>query len=133
MSKTLWRWKPGPRGGGYMKFQLLNLTWPLHADSILFRYAEGVGRSPHRDPMPPKRKDWRHYRLNVILRRSPRGGEFVMHEGKPLFRFWRVVLFRPDLHLHEVTPCEGGPRYVLSVGWSLPPKRDSSAAPTKAA
>lgn len=110
-----------------MKFHLLNLKWPIFADTMIFKYPVGVGRTPHRDPMPAKRKDWRHYRLNFVYWMSKKGGDFNMLEGKPIFQWWRFVLFRPDLYLHEVTPVEEGTRYILSIGWSLPPKKEPEA------
>lgn len=122
-SRIMWRWKPGARGGGYEKFHMLNLTWPVFGDAMMFRYRDGGCRKPHRDPLPAKRKDWRHYRFNVELWKGGKGGDFVMHEGKPIFRFWRFVLFRADLNLHEVTPVTEGVRYVLSFGVSLPPRK----------
>jgi hypothetical protein len=123
MGKILWRWKPGARGAGYNKFHIMNMKWPIFADTMLFHYPIGGGRIPHRDPLPAKRKDWSHYRFNIELWKSGDGGEFIMHEGKPVFKFWRFVLFRADLYTHEVTTVTRGCRYVLSIGWSLSPKK----------
>jgi hypothetical protein len=42
-------------------------------DCYLLRFPEGTQIPPHRDPIP----SGRHYRLNIIVRRSPAFGEFV--------------------------------------------------------
>jgi hypothetical protein len=62
-------------------------------------------------------KEARHYRLNVVLKASPRGGEFVC--ATPIWQSRRIKFFRPDACEHSVTRVEGGSRYVLSLGWVL--------------
>jgi hypothetical protein len=72
-----------------------------------------VSAAPHNDPV----KHGRHYRLNIVVKASPSGGEFVC--AAPLFASRRIKLFRPDACEHSVTRVVGGSRYVLSIGWVL--------------
>jgi hypothetical protein len=90
---------------------LLTATWPLPFDSYLIRYPEGSEIPPHTDPV----LKGRHYRLNLILKSSRSGGEFIC--ATPLFATNRIKFFRPDACEHSVTRVEGGSRYVLSFGW----------------
>ncbi len=110
---TALRWQRGRQGSGYDKMLLLTAPWPLPFDSYLIRYPEGSQIPPHTDPVG----QGRHYRLNVVLKASPAGGEFVC--AAPIFETRRIKLFRPDACEHSVTRVEGGSRYVLSLGWVL--------------
>jgi hypothetical protein len=67
---------------------------------------------------PEQLKAGRHYRLNIIVKRSPSGGEFVC--ANPFFQSTRINVFRPDVSTHSVGRVVGGTRYVLSIGWVLP-------------
>lgn len=107
------RWQPCRGVNGCSKMLLLGAAFPIPFDCYLFRYLDGAAVSPHRDPL----ESGRHYRLNVVLRRSPSGGEFVCSET--IFSSPRVKLFRPDVSLHSVSEVRGGSRYVLSLGWIL--------------
>ncbi|KQW41994.1 MULTISPECIES: 2OG-Fe(II) oxygenase [unclassified Roseateles] len=107
------RWQRGRQGSGYDKMLLLTAPWPLPFDSYLIRYPAGSAIPPHTDPV----QAGRHYRLNIVLKRSPRGGEFVC--ATPIWQSRRIKFFRPDACEHSVTRVEGGSRYVLSVGWVL--------------
>jgi hypothetical protein len=111
--RTAFRWQRGRQGSGYDKMLLLTARWPLPFDSYLIRYPEGSAIPPHTDPV----KTGRHYRLNVVLKASPRGGEFVC--ATPIWQSRRIKFFRPDACEHSVTRVEGGSRYVLSLGWVL--------------
>lgn len=85
--------------------------------SYLLRYPEGAEIPPHTDPVQARR----HYRLNIVLKASPAGGEFVC--ATPIFATRRIKLFRPDACEHSVTRVLGGSRYVLSIGWVLPARQ----------
>jgi hypothetical protein len=111
--RTAFRWQRGRQGSGYDKMLLLTGRWPLAFDSYLIRYPEGSSIPPHTDPVAAGR----HYRLNIVVKASPRGGEFVC--ATPLWQSRRIKFFRPDACEHSVTRVEGGSRYVLSVGWIL--------------
>lgn len=109
--RNAFRWRRGRQGTGYDKMLLLTAPWPVAFDSYLIRYPEGSEIPPHTDPVGPRR----HYRLNLVLKRSPAGGEFVC--ANPIFASRRIKLFRPDVCEHSVTRVVGGNRYVLSMGW----------------
>ncbi|MFG6461683.1 2OG-Fe(II) oxygenase [Roseateles sp. DXS20W] len=111
--RAAFRWQRGRQGSGYDKMLLLTARWPLPFDSYLIRYPEGSAIPPHADPV----QAGRHYRLNIVLKASPRGGEFVC--ATPIWQSRRIKFFRPDTCEHSVTRVEGGSRYVLSVGWVL--------------
>ncbi|MEH6565282.1 MAG: 2OG-Fe(II) oxygenase [Halopseudomonas sp.] len=110
---TAFRWQKGRQGTGYDKMLLLTASWPVRFDSYLIRYPEGAEIPPHTDPVAVGR----HYRLNIVLKASHAGGEFVC--ATPLFATRRIKLFRPDACEHSVTRVVGGSRYVLSLGWVL--------------
>ena len=107
------KWEKGRQNTGYDKLLLMANPFVIPFDCYLLRFPEGSEIPPHRDPV----KSGRHYRLNIILKRSPGGGEFVC--GDPIFQTRRIKFFRSDLSTHSVTRVVGGPRYVLSVGWIL--------------
>jgi hypothetical protein len=110
---TALRWQRGRQGSGYDKMLLLTAPWPLPFDSYLIRYPESSEIPPHTDPV----QRGRHYRLNLVLKASPSGGDFVC--ATPIFASRRIKLFRPDACEHSVTRVVGGSRYVLSIGWVL--------------
>lgn len=111
MSKRWFTWQRGRQGTGYDKMLLVTGTWPTGFDCYLIRYPEGSAIPPHTDPVTAKK----HYRLNIVIWKSPRGGDFICKN--PILDLPRIKLFRPDVSEHSVTTVEGGPRYVLSVGW----------------
>lgn len=108
---NLFRWRRGRQGTGYDKMLLATLPWPVPFDCYLIRYPEGSAIPAHTDPVAERR----HFRLNIVLKRSSRGGEFVC--ANLIFSTARIKLFRPDISEHSVTRVEGGSRYVLSLGW----------------
>lgn len=124
--RHFWEWHDGARRSGYQKLLLAYASRPWMWELLLLRYTPGVGLPPHTDRLPVgKLSNWRHYRLNIVVKRAKQGGEFVMHEGRPIFKCWRVYLFRADQYLHEVKPIIEGTRYVLNLGVILPPKDGS--------
>jgi hypothetical protein len=110
----LWlRWQKGRQNSGYDKLLLAAIPFPIPFDCYLLRFPEGSQIPPHRDPV----QAGRHYRLNIVVKRSPRGGEFVC--AAPIMETRRLKFFRSDICTHSVTKVEGGTRYVLSIGWLL--------------
>lgn len=105
------RWRSGRQGTGYEKMLLLANPFLLTFDCYLLRYRQGTGVPEHTDPVDGKR----HYRLNIVLWRAVRGGEFVC--TAPIYDGHRIKFFRPDVSAHSVTAVESGTRYVLSIGW----------------
>ncbi|MFP8967307.1 hypothetical protein ACKC9G_12060 [Pokkaliibacter sp. CJK22405] len=108
-----WRWQRGRQQGGYDKLLLATLRWPVPWDCYLLRFPEGSVIPPHQD----KVVTGRHFRLNIVLRKAKRGGEFVC--SQTLFSTSRIKLFRPDKVIHEVSRVEQGSRYLLGIGWVL--------------
>jgi hypothetical protein len=105
------KWEQGRQGTGYQKKLLLSGKWPFPFDLYILRYPEGSEIPPHTDPV----QSGKHYRLNVVLKASKEGGEFVCKT--PIFQTKRIKLFRPDECEHSVTKVVGSTRYVLSFGW----------------
>jgi hypothetical protein len=105
------KWTRGRQETGYEKMLLATARWPLRFDCYLIRYPVGSAIPPHTDPV----RAGKHFRLNVVLKRSLAGGEFVC--TSPIFETARIKLFRPDACEHSVTEVVGSPRYVLSIGW----------------
>jgi hypothetical protein len=92
---------------------LATARWPLPFDCYLIRYPIGSAIPPHKDQV----SEGRHFRMNLVLKKSRAGGEFLCKT--PIFATQRIKLFRPDLCEHSVTTVEGSPRYILSLGWVL--------------
>ncbi len=107
------RWERGRQGTGYDKLLVIANPILVPFDCYLLRYPIGTYIPPHRDPVA----GGQHYRLNIVLKRSPVGGDFIC--DKPIIQSRRLNLFRSDIATHSVTLVEGGARYVLSLGWVL--------------
>ena len=107
------KWQKGRQGTGYDKILLAQNDKIIPFDCYLLRFPEGVSIPPHKD----KVQRGKHYRLNMILKKSKSGGEFLAE--KSIINLPRIKLFRPDLYTHEVTTVKGGSRWVLSVGWVI--------------
>lgn len=108
------RWQRGRQKTGYDKLLVLALRWPVPMDIHLLKYPDGAAIPPHRDPVPGHR----HFRANLVLRKSTAGGRFVCES--PLFESDRLNVFRSDLSTHSVEPIVGKARWVLSIGWLRP-------------
>lgn len=113
MARRLWQWEEGRQKSGYDKLLIATGRWPLPFDCYLLRFPVGAEIVPHVDQV----KGGRHFRLNIVLKASAAGGEFLCSNA--IINTRRVKLFRPDLSTHSVTRVEGSARYVLSVGWLL--------------
>lgn len=90
---------------------LLAARWPVKFDCYLLKFPQGCTVPPHRDTV----SNGRHYRLNIVLKKAKKGGEFIC--DAPIYQSARIKLFRPDICEHAVTKVELGNRYLLSVGW----------------
>lgn len=110
------KWQDGRQGGGYQKLKIFESKL-LKCDCYLIRYKVGQGVKVHKDEVPYHR----HWRVNVLLKRAKSGGTFFRWT-KDLLKFdqqSRVVVFRPDMDSHGVTPVAEGERLVLSFGVAL--------------
>jgi hypothetical protein len=111
------RWENGRENTGHQQLLLIINPWVIPFNCYLLRFPEGSQIPPHRDTV----RSGRHFRLNIIVKRSPSGGEFVC--ANPILHTRRLNFFRSDSSTHSVTPVVGGTRYVISIGWLLPPER----------
>lgn len=107
------RWQTGRQGTGYDKMLLALNHKLIPFDCYLLRFPEGVSIPPHRDQVTTGK----HYRLNMIVKTSDSGGEFICEQN--ILNLPRIKLFRPDIYVHQVTEVKGGSRWVLSIGWVL--------------
>jgi len=103
----MYRWEQGRRNTGYWKLLLCKLFF---FDAYLLHFPKGSCVPPHKDPVPGKK----HYRLNLILKKSGQGGEFFCQH--PIIDTERIKIFRSDIETHYVTRVETGSRWVLSIG-----------------
>lgn len=104
------RWEQGRQRSGYWKLKII--SFEPYFDLYLLKYPRGAYIPLHRDPVLGRR----HYRVNIVLKKAEAGGEFRC--DKALFSWGRIVVFRSDIHPHEVAPVWRGCRYVLSLGVS---------------
>ena len=102
-------WHKGRQIGDYEVMILCRNAF-IKFDAYFIRYKEGAYIPPHVDPV----KTGKHYRLNMILWKANKGGDYV---GDYVWKWWRFILFRPDIHTHSVTKVESGVRFLFSIGW----------------
>lgn len=108
------KWTSGRQNTGYEKITFIEKGFSLGKflgfDLHLIRYPSGSFILKHVD----KVDFGKHYRFNFVLKRPKSGGIFECE------KLWQVgqrfFFFRPDLHEHSVSKCEGT-RYVLSFGF----------------
>lgn len=115
--KQAFRWQKGRQGTGYDKMLILHSFIPLPFDIYIIRYYVGSFIPPHVD----KVDFGEHYRLNIILKKSKLGGDFICKD--PIYESNRIKFFRPDKSEHSVTEVKLGQRYLLSIGWVLKNKK----------
>jgi hypothetical protein len=105
-------WMKGRQGTGYEKKKIFELGSKRlgGVDCYIIRYNVGDGIPPHTDPVTGKK----HFRLNFELKRASLGGR--LYVKKPIFRIWRLCIFRSDLSRHAVSRVNEGQRLVFSLG-----------------
>jgi len=106
------KWKHGRQAGGYQKLKIFESKF-FSCDCYLLYYKEGSFIPEHTDPVKKKK----HYRLNIELVKPKRGGYFI-YDLPLIWKFYRIVLFRPDITIHSVTKIIKGYRLMLSIGWA---------------
>jgi hypothetical protein len=108
-------WKLGRQNTGYQTITLIKKGFKFGKlsgfDFHIIRYNNGNHIPPHVDEIDEND----HYRINFILKHPKSGGVF---ECQKYFKFWRLIVFRPDKYVHSVSTCVGT-RYVLSCGFCL--------------
>lgn len=117
--KTRFSWIDGRQGSGYSKLKLFEMFKVFPMDIYLLKFPHGSFIPEHTDCV---KAGYKHYRLNIILKKSVSGGEFLSESH--IFNFERFKFFRPDISKHSVTQVLGGNRIVLSVGFLLKDKGD---------
>lgn len=111
-SNRIWlNWQKGRQQSGYDKMLLIYNKLGIEFDAYFLRFPKGSEILPHRDSV----QSGRHFRLNIILKKSKFGGEFICE--RHILNTNRIKLFRSDLYTHSVTKVSGSARYVLSIGW----------------
>lgn len=105
-------WLKGRQNSGYEKMVLFANQHIIPCDIHLLRYFVGSLVPVHYDLEP----GYRHYRLNIIIRKAIVGGEFWCQH--PIISFWRIHFFRSD-DAHSVSKIQKGSRYVLSFGLQI--------------
>jgi hypothetical protein len=103
-------WVLGRQGTGYNKLCLFQ-SKRLMCDTYILYFPKDSRVSAHTDEV----QAGRHYRLNIMLKRAKRGGEFICPDAT--FKWWRIAMFRPDIQEHMVTTIQEGYRVMLSIGW----------------
>lgn len=109
----MFKWVEGRRKTGYCKMPLLINNFILPFDVYILKFPEGCEVRPHIDTV----SGFRHFRLNLILKKAKIGGEFFCETS--YINTPRIKIFRPDKYVHSVSKVEKGCRYVLSIGWVL--------------
>ncbi len=104
-------WIKGRQPGSYCKWPLLISTF-FSFDSYILRFPAGCSVMQHKDPVAP---GFKHTRINIILKASPDPKDKMYING-PMWRWWRIDFFRPDLYEHGLRPIKGK-MYMLSIGW----------------
>lgn len=111
--KNRFSWISGRQNSGYLKITILE-SQIFKFDISLLKFPEGSYIPDHTDPAIA---GYRHYRCNIILKKSKSGGEFLSERN--IINWTRLKFFRPDLSTHSVTKVVGGSRIVLSIGFLL--------------
>lgn len=106
----LFKWTEGRQSSGYRKFTFL-YSKKLKMDGYLIDYPTNSFIPEHKDTV----ECGKLYRLNIVIWKSKKGGEFKADE---VIWSWRdrIHLFQADASPHSVSTVTEGKRYVLSFG-----------------
>lgn len=105
-------WREGRQHSGYYKIKVLESKL-FKFDLYLLKFHKGARIQMHYDKAP---EGFEHHRANLVLNDDFEGGKF--HKvGQENENYGRLIKFRPDKELHEVSEVTEGIRYVLSLGW----------------
>jgi len=114
MLKNIFQWQRGRQLSGYDKMLLCIFPLPrVWVDMYLLKFKKGSKIPPHTDRVDK----YRHYRLNIVLKKAKSGGEFIC--DKSYVNMPRVKFFRSDMMEHSVTEVLEGTRYLLSIGIAI--------------
>lgn len=118
LNNDFFKWISGRQSSGYSKMLIASYKFPIPFDFYFLKFPEGSFIKEHIDPVE---SGYKHYRLNIILKKSKLGGEFISE--KHIFETSRIKFFRPDIYKHSVSKIEKGNRYVLSFGFLIKNKK----------
>jgi hypothetical protein len=113
------KWDRREQPAGYKKFLVLS-SKRFKFDCYIIKIPKGCSVPPHVHSVI---EGYEQHRLNLMLTTPPPGcGKFIIYgPSKKMFN-GKAVLFRPDLHIHEITAIYSMKKrdsmYVLSVGWA---------------
>lgn len=114
MLSKLIQWQNGRQNSGYFKRLLLTFNKPFHFDMYLLKFPEGSFIKEHIDPL---KEGYKHFRLNIILKKPSSGG--IFYTEKSIFEKNRIKFFRPDLYKHSVSKIIKGDRFIISIGFLI--------------
>lgn len=110
----LFTWQIGRQLSGYDKMLIWKIPIPFcWIDGYILRFKKGSKILPHTD----KVNNYKHYRLNIVLKSAKKGGEFIC--DKSYINTKRIKFFRSDIMEHQVLEVTEGSRYVLSLGFAI--------------
>jgi hypothetical protein len=112
MFKNWLKWQKGRQNTGYEKMLVCESYFPVPFDIYILRFNKGNEIPEHTDKVM---QGFKHYRMNIILKHSIEGGDFVCNNC--IINNKYVKFFRPDINIHSVTKIIKGTRYVLSIGF----------------
>lgn len=98
----------------HLGYKIFTLAFCKRFDLYLFHYKEGSYIPKHKDPS----FGMKHYRINVVLKKPDKGGQFICKNKLSLFN-GRIICFRADTEYHKITKIEKGNRWLLSLGIRL--------------
>lgn len=123
----LFKWVDGRQGSEYKVLTLakvkipswLQFTGLCGFDSYLLKYPIKSFIPLHRDPVD---EGYEHWRLNIVLRpdkNKDNTNKEDLNRRVKFNLFGRIILFRPDIHMHMVRQIRYRTRYVLSFGFLI--------------
>ena len=114
MNLNVLKWEIGRQVSGYSKMLILTGKFPIPFDMYLLKFPQGSFIKEHVDAV---QEGYKHFRLNIILKKSKSGGIFKAE--KNIFETSRIKFFRPDIYKHSVSKVDSGYRLVLSIGFLI--------------
>ena len=109
--ENLWKWVKGRQNPTYEKFLILQI---LKVDCYLLRYRKNSYLRSHIDATDA---DHRHWRVNIILKKSRLGGVFCCE--KSILDWTRLKIFEAGKYSHSLSRIRQGKRLVLSMGMRI--------------
>lgn len=110
----LFRWISGRQhDGAYPYYFKIKLASGKNWDFYLLRFNVECFIGYHTDHV---KKGYKHYRLNIYLWEKYDSFHINPMDGKPLFNWWRFILFRPDIQRHGLGVIKSK-ILMLSIGW----------------